>query len=233
MSKALILGGSGGIGLEIIRKLLSTGSDVINIDKKKCDITHGKLRNIVVDLQFVSRTELIKKLLNEEKQIDCFISSIGYYNPNAQNTLEEYTKNIEINLNIPTEFSIALLEHMSGNANGGKIVLITSEAAIGGSRTLGYSASKAGIEGVRRYLALETSKSNIHVYSIAPGIIHTSMATQASKERQASTIMRTYEQRMGLPDEVAELVLYLATSAPSYMKGQCISIDGGLASRYR
>jgi 3-oxoacyl-[acyl-carrier protein] reductase len=175
---------------------------------------------------------LIEKIIEQENQIDFFVSAIGYYNPNTYNTFAEYKRNMLINLDIPTEISLVVLEHMKSNESG-TIVFISSEAAIGGSRTLGYSASKAGLEGVRKFMALETAKSKVRVFSVAPGITDTKMAAQANWERQNSTIMRTYEQRMGQPEEIAELVLFLLTKAPDYMKGQCISIDNGLASRYR
>jgi len=233
LKKLLIVGGSGGIGIEIIKNILRSGNKVINLDKSKSNIKHKNLKNIIIDLNNVNLKILIEKIILEEKKIDYFVCSIGYYNPNAKNTLEEYEINIKINLDIPIKISLMILNHMKNKVRKGTIILITSEAAIGGSRSLGYSVSKSALEGFRRFLALETSKTSINIYSVAPGIIDTSMSSKLSKKRKSSTITKTYEKRMGKPIEVSKLVLFLIFQAPSYMKGQCILIDGGLASRYK
>jgi 3-oxoacyl-[acyl-carrier protein] reductase len=111
--------------------------------------------------------------------------------------------------------------------SGGRIVTITSASAVVGNRgQVNYSASKAGVLGATRSLALELAKRNITVNSVAPGLIKTDMTEGLPVDEMAKLIpMR----RLGTPEEVAGVVAFLFSDDAAYITGQVISVNGGLA----
>jgi 3-oxoacyl-[acyl-carrier protein] reductase len=111
--------------------------------------------------------------------------------------------------------------------SGGRIVTITSASAVVGNRgQVNYSASKAGLLGATRSLALELAKRNITVNSVAPGLIETDMTAGLPVDEMAKLIpMR----RLGTPEDVAGVVAFLFSDDAAYITGQVISVNGGLA----
>lgn len=227
MRTAVIVGGSGGIGREVINMLLKNEINVINIDKVQ-NITN-KVKNIVCELDRNNAFSTINEICEQTPKIDFFISTIGYYEARTIDTItKDYlNKMLDVNLFIPTVFAQEIYKKMN-SWNQGKIVIILSAAAYIGSRDLAYSISKAGELGLIRGIAKSTKKSNVCIYGIAPGIVKTTMSAGMSLERQNDAVSGTSMGRMCEPIEIANLIEYVLFKDLGYMSGSVIHINDGL-----
>ncbi|MDD3383166.1 MAG: SDR family NAD(P)-dependent oxidoreductase, partial [Bacilli bacterium] len=169
--------------------------------------------------------EVIKK----HNYIDAFISAIGYYGVKKieEFSTEEYYKTLNINLNIPTFFTIKAIREMQ-QLGRGKIILLSSAAAYVGSRDIPYSISKSALSGLIRGVCNNLKNANIYVYGIAPGIVETNMSDNMDFSRQKDTIDRTINKRKCQPTEIANLVKFLLEEEKGYMNGSIIHINNGL-----
>jgi 3-oxoacyl-[acyl-carrier protein] reductase len=114
----------------------------------------------------------------------------------------------------------------------GRIINVSSLAGLAGNAgQCNYAAAKAGLIGFTRALAQEVGSRKITVNAVAPGFVETDMTAGLAKEWKQAAIKRTPVGRFGQPDEVASMVVYLASDAAAYITGQVISIDGGLGMR--
>jgi 3-oxoacyl-[acyl-carrier protein] reductase len=113
----------------------------------------------------------------------------------------------------------------------GRVVCISSVVGLSGNPgQANYAASKAGLIGFTKAVAREVASRNITANAVAPGYITTSMVQQLPQEMQNAILARIPMARFGTPEDVAETVTFLCTDAASYITGQVISIDGGLAA---
>jgi NAD(P)-dependent dehydrogenase (short-subunit alcohol dehydrogenase family) len=182
----------------------------------------------------------IHALLNKYKKVHILVHSVGIgYEANFLDISEtDWLNCININLNGVIFMTQPIVKNMVSNRYG-KIVNVSSQAGKFG-RTLHthYSASKFGLNGFTQALALEVAPLGLNVNSVCPSRIETQMIKSLIAER-AKRSNKSYEQvkddyvkdipvrRLGLPDDVAALVTFLASDEASYITGQCISISGG------
>lgn len=230
MSKSvLIVGGSGGIGQEIINLLLSNNHTIINVDAVYPPIKNQNLKTITCNLENTTITKITDML--KDTHIDIFISCIGFYAiERLENfTMDTFRKSVRLDVEVPTEFSVELLNRNMISANG-KMIFISSAAAYIGSRDLSYSITKSGLIGLVRSLTKNLESRNIYVYGVAPGIVETSMSDQMDTKRQNDTINRTLNKRKCLPIEVANIIDYIIEKEIGYMNGNIFHINNGLFS---
>lgn len=240
MKYALITGGSRGIGAAICKRLAKHIPVIINYNNSFEEAS--KLQDEII--KSGGDAELLKfDVSNEEEVIEALsyweathkYDYIAYLINNAGITIdslmyiaktEDWQKTLDVNLSGHFFVTRYCLKNMQRRGYGGRIINMTSTAALmGSSGQVAYSASKAGIIGMTQSLALEVAARNITVNAIAPGFIHTDMIKDLPLEEILKMIpMR----RFGNPDEIAGLVQYLISEDASYITGQVFKISGGL-----
>ena len=235
---AIVTGAGHGIGKEIALNLARSGAEVVVTDVSdkifevgkeiesvgskafpvKCDVTDAKEAVAIED-----------KVLGKYERIDILVNNAGIYpqKPFLEMTNEDWNKVIGINLNGAFHCTKAVIPKMVEQKYG-KLINIASiaGAVIGYMNLAHYSASKAGIVGFTKSLALEMAKYKININAIAPGPIDIGGIPTGSEMVQQ--IIKTIPiGRMGLPIDIANLVLFLASDESSFITGQCIVCDGG------
>lgn len=243
MSKTVIVtGGARGIGKEIVKIFAKNGYNVLinyNNSSKMAEILCDNLRKEGASVRIfranVSNREevnnMIQYCLNEFKSIDILVNNAGITNTNIFTEISEYKWNEIIDINLNGAFNVtqeALKKYMIGNKNGTIINISSIDGISGSSCEVAYSASKSAIIGMTKALAKELAMSNITVNAIAPGAIATEMLQDNYTEEDLEIVKEEIPmKRFGRPEEIAELVYFLASDNARYITGQVISPNGG------
>ncbi|MEM0043033.1 MAG: SDR family NAD(P)-dependent oxidoreductase [Thermofilaceae archaeon] len=236
---AIVTGAGQGIGREVSLQLAQAGAKVVLIDvsDKVFDVLRevrgfgGDGLAIKCD---VSRWEdvraAVNQVLDKFGRIDILVNNAGIYpfKPFTEMGEQDWDKVLDVNLKGVFNFTRAVLPRMIEQRRG-KIINISSIAGsvVGFPNLVHYSASKAGIIGFTRALALETAQYGITVNAISPGPIETPGIGVLSKEAYEQVRRAIPLGRFGKPEEVAYLVLFLASDKSDFITGQNIVIDGG------
>jgi 3-oxoacyl-[acyl-carrier protein] reductase len=242
---ALITGGARGIGRAITLALAASGVKLgINYCQSEeaarqlAEEIKGKdgeailLPGSISDLKAVE--EMVNKFIERFGRIDILVNNAGIIKDNLFMSMErsEWDEVINTNLNGIFNMIQAVARHMMAERSG-KIINISSLAAsFGGKGQANYAATKAGINALTRVLALELGRKNITVNAIAPGLIETEMSGLVRNLDGEGILRRIPLNRFGRPEDVAELVLFLASDKANYITGQVITIDGGISLGY-
>jgi 3-oxoacyl-[acyl-carrier protein] reductase len=233
--RALVTGGSGGIGAAICRTLAARGFEVVvhantNIEAAKTLAAElAGASAVSFDVTNAAQTfDALERIL-EAGPIQVLVNNAGIHDdaPFPGMRPEQWSRVIDVSLNGFYNVTKPLVLPMI-RTRWGRIISITSVAAqIGNRGQTNYAAAKGAIHSATKSLALELGSRGVTVNAVAPGIIETAMSEGAF---DAATIQRLVPlQRAGKPGEVAELVGFLASDAAGYITGQTVSINGGLA----
>jgi NAD(P)-dependent dehydrogenase (short-subunit alcohol dehydrogenase family) len=237
--KALVTGGTKGIGLAIAKEFLELGAEVLVVARTTESIK-GKVKNSanlftmdgdVTDATF--RKSLIDRVTLNWGKLDVLVNNVGtnIRKKFVEYTEEEYRKLFEVNLFSMVEISrlsYALLK----KSNDASVINIASVAGSFDVQTgPPYGMTKAAIIQLTKHLAAEWAFDNIRVNCVSPWYIETPLteAVLAQPERLKKILERTPLNRVGKPEEVANLVTYLAMDKASYITGQNIMVDGGMS----
>jgi len=238
--RALITGAGQGIGRAIAVKLAEMGAKILvnDINEKTALETIQEIKNkggfalfskfSVAD--YGQAQEKVKELIKEMGGIEILVNNAGINQDQilARMSPEQWQEVISVNLNGAFNCARAVIRIMV-RAHYGRIINISSVVAhLGRIGQANYSASKAGIEGLTRSLALELGSFGITVNAVAPGLIETEMTRALSEAQLKEIISRIPVGRPGKPEEVAELVGFLALTQSGYITGQVIHLNGGL-----
>ncbi len=229
---AIVTGGSAGIGAAICRSLLEAGYEVISLARRRPDWSHEALHAIEVDLIDARATEQAAGSIAREFAVDTVVHNAGAVREDlladvSQKDLHDLT---QLHLGAAVLIVQAVLPGMR-ERQFGRIVLISSRAALGLQKRTAYSATKAGMIGMARTWALELAPTGITVNVVAPGpIADTDMFREVVPENSERTavLARTIPVgRLGRSDDIARAVMFFADPQNSFVTGQLLYVCGG------
>ncbi len=239
MIRALVTGASGAIGAAIARELARQGRHVIvhgNRNREQAEALVDELRAqggsaepVVFDVADGAASAAALETLLAAGPIQIVVNNAGIHDdaPLPGMRREQWHRVIDVSLHGFFNVTQPLLMPMV-RTRWGRIVSVSSVAAITGNRgQANYAAAKAGVHGASRSLALELASRNITVNVVAPGIIESPMSAQAFPKEMIDRLVPM--KRAGSAAEVASVVGFLAGESASYVTGQVISVNGGLA----
>ena len=237
--RVLVTGASRGIGRAIALNLAQNGYDIIINYNSNEEAAKSILKEVSA---FSSNSYLLKFSINDravcKKTIEDDIEKNGIYygvvlnagiaKDNVFPVMEEYEWDDVISTNLGGFYNVLkpIVMPLISNKVKGRIITMSSISGLAGNRgQVNYSASKAGIIGATKALALELAKRGITVNCIAPGVIETDMIKDVPSDEVKKMIPM---KRFGKPEEIAGLVNYLMSENAAYITGQVISVNGGL-----
>ena len=233
----VVTGATGGIGNSIIEKLYNAGANILATGTKneKLEELKKKFQNIQTIKFDISQTENLENFIDDatkklEGKLDCLVNNAGVTQDNLaiRMSIEEWKKVIDINLTSTFLISKFAIKKMLKNKKG-KIINITS--VVGHTGNLGqtnYTASKAGIVAMSKSLAIEYAKKNINVNCISPGFIKTAMTDKIDEKFKEVIISKIPSARLGEPEDIANAVIFLASSHADYINGETLHVNGGM-----
>ena len=247
--RALVTGGAMGIGMGIVRRFVDSGAKVLIADKvtepaeKYAESLPGNMKGSVsvmgVDLLSEDApSHLVSEMVKRMGGIDVLVNNAGIYPtvPMLEMSTELFDKVYRLNLRALAFTSQAIVREMVKRKTHGKIINIASIDSVHPSSIglAAYDASKGGVLMFTKNFALEVAKYGINVNAIAPGGIATE-GTGMAGGKQSEEMKKMLEEfkklipmgRMGTPDDIAKVAVFLASNASDYMTGSLVVVDGG------
>lgn len=239
---ALITGASRGIGAQIAKSFAREGATVIiNYNGSK-----GKAQAVAEEIQAAGGTaelyqcsvadytacgEMIKELIKKYGRIDILVNNAGITRDGLLMKMSEEDFDAVIQTNLKGAFHT--IRHASRyflKQKSGKIINISSVSGIlGNAGQANYSASKAGVIGLTKSVARELASRGVQANAIAPGFIATDMTEAMSQEAKEKLAESIPQKRIGAPEDIAEMAVFLASSKSDYITGQVFAVDGGMS----
>ena len=230
-----ITGISRGIGLEIAKCFQKDGYFVVGSSRSNFDLNEALSSDqcLHIPLDVTNRDQVsacLDNLKDKDKVPNVLINNAGITKDQLFLRMKNEDWDDVINSNLTSVFNISKLFVKSMVKNrSGRIINISSVAGLmGNPGQVNYSASKAGLGGFTRALAKEVAARNITVNCIAPGFIETDMTKHFQDDELENILNQIPAFKMGNPENIADLALFLASDKANYITGQTISVDGGL-----
>ncbi len=238
---ALITGANRGIGRTIALKFAEHGANIAFSDiayddaskelEKEISAMGLKCKGYASDASsFSSSEELVEKVLEDFESIQVLVNNAGITRDNLMLRMSESDWDMVINVNLKSVFNLtkAIQKHFLKQRKGSIINMSSVVGVSGNAGQANYSASKAGILGFTKSVAMELGSRNIRVNAIAPGFIETEMTAKIPEEYRNEWIKSIPLKRAGTTEDVAEVSVFLASDLSNYVTGQVISVCGGM-----
>lgn len=237
---ALVTGGTRGIGEAIVKKFAAHGAHVAFTYKSSEEkaksieqelIESGKIKAYQSDARSLKEAEkLINEVLQDFDRIDVLVNNAGITKDNLllRMTEEQWDEVMEVNLKSVFNITKQIGWHMLKQKSGSIVNISSIVGMTGNAGQSNYAASKAGILGFTRSIAQELGTRNIRCNAITPGFISTDMTKGLEVQHEKEFLKNIPLNRPGLPEEVADATLFLASDMSAYITGQTISVCGGM-----
>lgn len=243
--KALVTGGSKGIGLAIVEELVHLGAEVLLVARSERDLSgcvqmlqqrgfHAEgLAGDVTDRAF--RTQIVNALEKKSSKLDILVNNVGtnVRKKFVEYSEEEYRKLFETNLFSLTEMSRLCYPLLKKSGRGAVINIASVAGSVDVQSGPPYGMTKAAIIQFTKHLAVEWAPDQIRVNTVSPWYIETPLTQPvlSQPDRLKKIIESTPMKRVGQPEEIAGLVAFLAMDKASYITGQNINVDGGMMAQ--
>jgi len=238
---AVVTGGARGIGRAIVlalekqrRKVVALDINQEKLDELKSIAQKDELDILTEKVDITNTAEFtgcLEKLAEQYGGVGILVNNAGITRDKLMIQMDDADYDILMNINLKASFTAARIAARSMIRNKwGRIISISSVAGVmGQAGSTNYAASKAGLIGMSKSLAREIGKKNVTVNCVAPGFIQTDMTAVLPDMVKKAAMEVIPMKRMGLPDDVANVVAFLASDQSSYITGQVICCDGGMA----
>lgn len=239
---AIVTGGAGGIGAATAQRLVQEGARVVvaDIDQVRARRVAAELGGAAFAIQYdasdvASIEALIEQAVSHFGALHILHNNAALTDPAVQARDTTATDipfeiwNAILNVNLTGYLAACrfAIPHMV-RADGGSIInTVSNSGLVGDTARIAYGTSKAGAMALTRYIATQYGRDGVRCNAISPGVILTPALEAAVPEIRANAMRHVLTRRLGVPNDVAALVAYLASEEAGYMTGQCISLDGG------
>ena len=238
---AVVMGGTSGIGRTLALGLAEAGADVVAMGRRAEKVEEvaaaieraGRrtLRQTVNAAERASIDALRDTVLENLGRVDILVNSAGqiFRKPTVQITETEWNNLLDVNLTGTLRACQSFYEPLAASGHGRVVNIASLNSYVSFLEVTAYAASKAGVLGLTRSLAVEWAPKGISVNAIAPGVFRTELNSGLldGTERGRELLLRTPMKRFGNISELVGLGLLLASDAASFITGQCVAVDGG------
>ena len=223
--KVLVTGGTKGIGYETVKKLKEIGFQVTVVGRNFSEFDIEGVKKVTFDLEKVDELD---KLFDEVGEIDVLVNNAGI---DRQRTYDDYpNEDIEkiVNVNLKTPVKLITLFADSLIKNNGRVINVASQAAEIGHKDIWYGITKAGLVNATKSFAGILGPQGVKLNAVAPGPVETTMIEDSVySERFEKLKERTILNRIAKPEEIADVIVWLAKDAPEYINGETIDLNNG------
>ena len=230
--QCLVIGGTSGIGRAVVQIMLEAGGQVLATGVMQEEIEQCKEDERLATARFrlldVANTESVAECMSSLDRLDVLVNAAGIGRGAGEFTQEGFLKTLDINLT-GTMRTCYAAQPLLQQSQGCIVNLASVMSFLGSPTAPAYAASKGGVVQLTRSLAMAWAEQGIRVNAVAPGWVDTPMtkAMQVDHERNARVLARSPMKRWGLPEEIAAGILFLSSSAASFITGTVLPVDGG------